>query len=163
MLNLFSKPTLLLILALMAGIIILVAIRIFFSDKPPSSPPPVIYQDPADRSKSFDSFKPSEMNYPEAKPQQYRSEAPGMGMLIITSEPEGTRVLIDSSEEEIPINNIVNPINITPFKVTSIPVGGHYIFAAKEGYNFTETDFAIKENEVTRVHLKLIPEERVGY
>lgn len=163
MLNLFTKPTLILILVLSIGLGVLLLIRIFLGSKEPSSPPPpVIYQQASDKPSS--TFTTIETSYPEAPPQQYRSEDKGTGSLVITSEPEGARILVDSSEEEVPIDGVVNPINTTPFKVSSIPAGEHYVFAGKPGYNFTETSFSIEEGQLTRVHIQLTPEgDKVGY
>lgn len=119
----------------------------------------------APKDQPSDRFNTTETQYKEAYPQQFfNQENTGTGSLIVDSNPPGARVLIDSPEEEVTSPGILNPVNTTPFKISSLPVGNHNLFAFLEGYNFTEEPFTITAGQVTRIMFQLSPQEqKVGY
>ena len=117
------------------------------------------------KNQPIDKFNYNETNYKEAYPQQFSTlENDQNGSLIIDSLPQGVRVLIDSPEQEATQDGVLNPVNITPFKISKIPVGDHNLSAFLKGFNLTDQPFIIKQGQVTRIMLQLTPQEKkVGY
>ncbi|HLD01312.1 MAG TPA: hypothetical protein VJC10_00390 [Patescibacteria group bacterium] len=104
------------------------------------------------------SFQQGEVAFPEATPQPfYNSEKDETGSLVVTSDLEKVRVMIDNAEVESQKVNVRYPIQITPFRISSVPIGKHVLSGAKKGYVFEVISFTIRPNEVTRVNIKLKP------
>lgn len=100
-----------------------------------------------------------ESSYPESVPQNFKSINNQRGVLIVDSNPEGARVTLDPSEEEVSETEIL--INITPFKVSKIPVGKHTISLFKEGFALETQEFQIESDKTTRLNIQLQPIEGV--
>lgn len=145
-----------LLLALVGSTILVLSILFSFFTKPAT--PPISVQ-PTQK------LNPREQLYPEATPQEFfSSDSADVGTLIVDSNPQGARVVIDTTEEEVPDANNPQPVNITPFKITTIPTGAHTLTASKQGYNFVVVDFTIEKGSVTRLMLNLAPQEKsVGF
>lgn len=106
-----------------------------------------------------------EDRFPEATPQPFRhQEESATGTLIVTSNPEDAIVFLDiedhpDSEDPIPPEQEW-PQNTTPFKVENMPVGEHVLKAFKiPTHDMDLETFIIRENEITRVHIELVPLE----
>lgn len=108
-------------------------------------------------------LSPAEQAYPQATPQPFRhQEEEDTGTLVVTSNVDGATVLLDAEEHPSPEDPIKRgqrwPQNTTPFTVEGIPVGEHVLIARKPPfYDFASVSFEIKKDQVTRVHVELIP------
>jgi hypothetical protein len=101
---------------------------------------------------------PREEAYNEAKPQEFYSEGSNKtGTLVVTATTPEVRVMIDDGEAEGPVGSKPYPIQITPFRVTDVPVGEHLLRAAKPGYIMTEIPFTVSEDGITRIQITLRP------
>jgi hypothetical protein len=110
--------------------------------------------------KKPDKLNATEQKYPEAPAQPFLSNDPDTGTLIVTSKIKDIRIMIDAPEEEVATASAELPINVNPFKISSIPVGDHNVFAFKEGYELYEKDFIVEKNKITRLEINLIPLEK---
>lgn len=159
--NIFSivgNPTkFFLVIALLLAIVILGSVLLIPAKKPPQKQP-ILQIEPS-------TLTPQERIYREAAPQPFPSPAATQSStLIVTSNPDGVRVMIDPPEEEASGTSTEIPVNITPFKITTIPVGEHTLTAFKKGYNLYSTKFTISADKVTRLDIDLKPlEDKVGY
>lgn len=175
---LFKNPTKLLIILVLILAIMILGSFLFFAistPKPQSSPFPVIEYRPSPSSSAIipsappaiapTALNPEERNYPEASPQRFFTDNTNRaGILIVTSNPSGARVMIDSEEAEVSSTGTVLPVNITPFKASNIPTGKHNLTLFKKGYNLAAEQFEIKPNEITRLDTTLTPQEsNIGY
>lgn len=145
------------IIGALAIFVILIAIVSFLSpSSPKKSPPPV--------TTSSTPLDKEEKSYPQATPQPFRhKEESDTGTLIVTSNVEDVKVFLDTSshagdpEEPIPPGQKW-PSNLTPFTVEKIPVGEHTLEAIKAPeYDMTRMSYVIKKDQITRVHITLIP------
>lgn len=97
-------------------------------------------------------------SFPEATKQEYPSQTSNKtGTLIVNSNPSGVKVIVDSPKSDAPEKYPQIPENITPFKISNIPEGTYFYFASKDGFDFTEGKFEIKEGEITSVFFELVP------
>ncbi len=155
--SLFSSTGLLVALTALVTIIFLVIVISSFFTKD------TIPQDQMIPTPTPYALTAEEKNFPKATPQPFRNaEEEATGTLIVTSNVEDVIVLLDASEHPDPQDPIPSgqkwPKNITPFTVTSMPIGEHVLFAIKPPkYDMATMDFVIRESEVTRVHIELIP------
>lgn len=101
------------------------------------------------------SFSREEENYSIAPPQDYVSTSTGMGLLVVTSAPEGARVVIDPPEEEASESSKNSITNTTPFRVNSIPTGEHLLTAFVKDYELYTETFTVEEGKVTRLNIKM--------
>ncbi|MDQ5971493.1 MAG: hypothetical protein QG566_439 [Patescibacteria group bacterium] len=101
-------------------------------------------------------------NIPNATPQLFRNDDEEKnGTLVVTSNVPGVQVHLDATGHPDPEDPIPPgqkwPTNITPFKVDSIPIGEHFIFAAKPPlYDTQVVKFVITENQITTIELKMV-------
>ena len=106
---------------------------------------------------------PTEQSYPQATPQPFRhQDEEDTGTLVVTSDIPNVRVFIDMTdhrEEEDPIPFDQRwPENKTPLTVPDMPVGEHFIFAFRPpDYDSAVIKYIIRKDEVTRIHVDLIP------
>lgn len=154
--------TIVIVLALLVG-----GSLLYFSVFAPKTPPaaPVIQYSPSPTTfVSSKSLTPEENSYPEVSPQRFFSEDSNQsGVLVVTTNPSEARVMIDSEEEEVSTETTL-PVNITPFKISNIPVGQHNLTLFTQGYNFSVVQFKIEANKITRLDITLTPQEpTVGY
>lgn len=151
--------------AILISFIILIAIAVFislvyFSFKQPSPLPSSITPTVPPPTEQLSA---QEKNYSEAPLQPFPSPTQkGQGILVVTSDPSGARILIDVPEADtVPKKDTPTikpiPVKITPFKMSNIPAGTHTLSAYKEGYLYTSQTFTIEANEVTRVEIKMLP------
>lgn len=157
----------LLIISVILAFIVIGSFLFFsiFAPKTQTPPAPVIQYSPSPTSfPSSQPLTPEEKNYPEAYQQRFFSEDENqLGALIVISNPSEARAMIDLAEEEASSDSTL-PVNITPFKVSNMPVGQHNLMLFKTGYNFSTTQFNIEANKVTRLYINLVPQEsNVGY
>lgn len=117
----------------------------------------LIIKDQGGKDKIVDRLTQSEQKYPEAPAQPFLTESQEQGILVVSSQIKDIRIMVDSPEEEVSISSKEIPVNINPFKISSIPIGKHNLFAFKEGYEIFETDFIIEKDKVTRLSVNLIP------
>ncbi len=145
------------IVGILALFVILIVVISFFSpSSTPKTVPPV--------STSSTPVTKEEQSYPQATPQPFRhKEETDTGTLIVTSNVEGAEVFLDTSshagdpEEPIPPGQKW-PSNHTPFTVEKMPVGEHTLEAIKAPeYDMTRMSYVIKKDQITRVHIILIP------
>lgn len=142
--------------ALSISVILIAIVSFFLPSSPKKSPPPV--------TTSSTPLDKKEKTYPQATPQPFRhKEETDTGTLIVTSNIEGAKVFLDTSshagdpEEPIPPGQKW-PDNITPFTVEKMPVGEHTLEAIKvPGYDMTRMTYVIEKDQITRVHITLIP------
>ena len=100
----------------------------------------------------------SQKNIPTAKPQTFSEEQiNAAGILIVTSVPEGVRVVLDTPDGETSQNTSFLPINTTPFRIEKIPPGEYGFFAAKEGYEIKEGVISITSGTITTLTISLVP------
>lgn len=93
----------------------------------------------------------------EALPQNFLQKTLSTGILIVFSNVNDIRVMIDASDTEGPSSHPQIPINTTPFKMSSIPVGEHTLLASKPGYSMVEKNLKIIEGKITYVTIELSP------
>lgn len=104
-----------------------------------------------------------ERSYPQATPQPFRNrEEKDTGTLVVTSDIPEVTVLLDATERPDPKDPIPSgqlwPKNTTPFTVERMPVGEHFLFAAKPPqYDTAVIRFEINKDEITRVSIELVP------
>lgn len=171
-----KNPVVLITFVLLLATVVIFSMIAFPSPKPQQPRPNPVIQTTITPTPYFDTNKtptpqrtdyllsPIEKNYPEITPQPFSSQSSLKGSLVITSIPSEARVVIDVPEEEASSNNIKIPVNTTPLKVTDIPTGKYTLFAFKEGYTIYTSAFTIEKDKVTRLEIKLNPEEVVvGY
>lgn len=101
---------------------------------------------------------------PQATPQPFRhqDETQKTGTLVVTANVDNVKVLLDATEHPDPEDPIpqgqIWPQNTTPFSVEEIPVGQHFLFAANAPlYDTQVVEFEIKENQITRVNIEMVP------
>lgn len=114
------------------------------------TPLPTPYKSPYELSSE-------EKRYPNAIPQLFPSKTERKGMLVISSNILDIRVMITLPDGETATPEFPAPINITPFKITTIPVGTYTVLSSKQGYTMHEDIVTIEENMVTRVEITLDP------
>lgn len=163
---LFSHP----ILLVAVGVLLIYMLLVFFSlrsngkqeDATPSLATPT--QTPRESvTVGQGPLTQEEASFPEATPQPFRhQEENATGTLIVTSDPDGATVILDAESHPGPEDPIspdgIWPQNKTPFIVEKMPIGEHVLRAFKlPDYDMDLETFSIKENEVTRVHIELIP------
>ncbi|MDO8498595.1 MAG: PEGA domain-containing protein [bacterium] len=162
--SLRNRTTIIMIIVFFLALIVVSSLFLFSSPKTikqkivPSPSPQSVSQ-----SQYYSQLTPEEKRYPEAPPQISFSTGQNSetGLLLITSNPEGARVIIDVPENETngtgsaPISPV--PIKTTPFKVSQIPAGEHNLTAHKQGYIYNSINFKIEANKINRVHFELQP------
>lgn len=162
--NFYKTPTFYLIVTLTILAISLFAV--WLNQKEPTSTPssnPVIIYSPPPSSKT--SLSTTEQALPEAKAQKFFDNNSGQyGILVVTSNPSGARVLIDSEDAEGPSDQKPLPVNLTPFKASSVPVGKHNLTVSSPGYNYSVQEITVEPNQITRIQVELVPQEKnIGY
>lgn len=166
--NFYKDPVRILLALSVILMFIVVASFVFFLIFPTRKNPfsqPVIQYSPAPTTYIQPIVLTSEeKKYPEASPQRFFSDNKNQsGILILTSDPAGARVIIDSEDTETSSTQTL-PVDITPFKVSAIPTGQHNLTLFKKGYNMSTTKFSIEPNKITRLNVALIPQEQnIGY
>ena len=146
------------IVGILALFVIIIALISFFAPtpSPEKAPPPTSTSDTPKTQE--------EKSYPLATPQPFRhKDEADTGTLLVTSNVDGAQVFLDTSshagdpEEPIPLGQKW-PSNLTPFTVEKMPVGEHTLEAIKfPGYDMTRMNYVIKKDQITRVHINLIP------
>jgi hypothetical protein len=74
-----------------------------------------------------------------------------LGTIVVTSDPSGGRVYIDSRYR-----------GITPMSLEDVPEGMHTITVSMAGYNDTKTDVVVSSPGTPPVHAILVPDEPAG-
>lgn len=114
------------------------------------------------RQENASVLTPEERSLPPAASQTFLIPEPQItepGTLIVDSVPEDARVVIDTAEEEGGgENSRPVPVNMTPFRVDSIPAGSHHLLISKQGYEYQEMDVTINPGEITRITITLSPQ-----
>lgn len=140
--SLSKKEKIILILVVLFGMIILLTFLYFsFTEK---ENPQTNYTE-AEKNIPVVSYQPP---IPDPQIQQ--------GSLVITSNPDQVRVIIDAPEEEVSAGP-AQTVQTTPFRIDQIGAGKHQIFASKEGYEFQEIEVEILPNQINRVIISLLP------
>lgn len=135
--HLLSKKSLFLIASLALVIIILVILTLLSPRK---------------------DLPPDQSQLPEAKPQLFNNpETIAKGSLVVTTNQSDVRVVIDAPHEEVSTDTQAAPVNIAPFKISSIPAGKHTLTAFKEGFVYYEKEFEINPNQTTTIDIHLTP------
>lgn len=116
-------------------------------------------------------FTPQEMTYPTIPATQFTNSSESKtGFLVVSSDIEDVIVSLDVLPEDQHVHDLpseevpstIIPSNEIPFKMASIPIGEHTLFAFKLGYEEVYTNFFIKEGEITRINLEMKPIKLVG-
>ncbi len=147
---------------LLGGVFVCILILLIYLFLPKPSPPqktsnflptPTTFQPPQTFSSKLST---KELNYKDLPPQPLPSINSDTGILVVSSDLSDVVIELDPTENEGPQGSSQKRFTITtPFKSLSIPVGKHYLTAAKPGCVPSEVDFEIKKEDVTRLNIKL--------
>lgn len=102
-----------------------------------------------------------EIRLPEEKPQHLVTNSVKTGTLVVTANDDAGYVFIDQPIEvfhegvpEEPAAGETQSIPLSPpFRIENISVGQHTLIAIRQGSLRQDINFAIKENEVTRMEI----------
>ena len=91
-----------------------------------------------------------------AEPQVFQGiDGSHAGGLVVTSQPQGTNITIQSVGLEPGRGFSLSAIS--PFKVQEMPVGLYTLSATANGYLSKQQDFLVTEDEVSRLRVDMIP------
>src|SRR5579885_74755 len=173
--KILQNPLILLTLGFVA-IVVLLFINVLQSpikpQKSTSSPIPTSVQKTSETTNS--NFQPSasdligpnitgtttplsaiEQSFPNAVSQDFSGRSSTQtGTLVVTSQMKEVHVVLDAPDSDIAIDK---PVNITPFKLLSMPIGTYQVVAAKKGYDQASYSIQINATKVTRLEIELQP------